>query len=885
MSEVSSTCPYCGVGCGVSVAIDNTSDDKAKKPLVLASQTHPANYGRLCSKGSALGETLLDIRQANRITHPSINGEVAQWDEATSLIADKINDSIEKHGKESVAFYLSGQLLTEDYYVANKLMKGFIGTANVDTNSRLCMASAVVGYKRAFGSDSVPCCYDDLELADLIILIGSNAAWTHPVLYQRMVAAKESNPNLRVVLIDPRRTASDDLADLHLPLAMSSDGFLFQGLLNYLFDSNAINQDYIDNHTDGFTQAMEQAAMLSVDDVLEKTKLNKEDLLTFYKWFAETKKTISFYSQGINQSATGADKCNAIINCHLATGKIGYEGAGPFSITGQPNAMGGREVGGLANQLAAHMDFASSDVDRVQRFWKSPVIATQAGLKAVDLFDAIYAGKIKVLWVMATNPAVSLPNANKVREALEMCETVIVSDVTHTDTSKYADILLPALGWSEKDGTVTNSERRISRQRGFVAAPGDAKADWWAMNEVGQKMGYAEYFNFKSARDVFVEHAKLSGFENDPESTSENNRIRSFDISGLSQLSTEEYDELAPIQWPVNAQNKQGTQRLFTDGKFTTPNRRAQFVSNQAVLAQCMNSKFVLNTGRLRDQWHTMTRTGTSPSLNGHDDVPFVQMNPEDAREKKFIQGQFVELNNDYGKFIACLTVTDQVTKGQLFSPIHWTDQYASQAVVSNLVSPEVDPVSGQPESKASTVSVQSFDCVQWARIATRKPLDKKLWRYWAETKTKHGYITLVGCEDEIDWQEWLIESQEKAIDLTQYKNPIKQSQALITTDESSIESLIFTNESVEKLPSYIWLEEACNSSLAQIKQLIQGELDDPDELICSCFRTGRKKILTAIEAGNETQQALGDALGCGSKCGSCRPEINALLNLSNSNS
>ena len=415
---------------------------------------------------------------------------MVSWDNATSAIADKISSSIEEHGRGSVAFYLSGQLLTEDYYVANKLMKGFIGTANVDTNSRLCMASAVVAYKRAFGSDTVPCSYEDIDAAELIVLIGSNAAWTHPVLYQRMVAAKQANPNLKVVLIDPRKTASCDIADLHLAITPSSDNFLFQGLLKYLIETYSTDEVYIQNHTDGFDGASLVADGLELSDIANQVSVDEADLLQFFEWFAETKNVVSFYSQGINQSATGTDKCNSIINCHLATGKIGYEGAGPFSITGQPNAMGGREVGGLSNQLAAHMDFKEDDCDRVQRFWQSPRIATEAGLKAVDLFDAVADGRIKVIWVLATNPAVSLPNSNKIREALALCPTVIVSDVTHTDTGSYADILLPAEEWSEKNGTVTNSERRISRQRQFRESPGQAKPDWWALTEVAKKLGF-----------------------------------------------------------------------------------------------------------------------------------------------------------------------------------------------------------------------------------------------------------------------------------------------------------------------------------------------------------------------------------------------------------
>jgi len=399
--QVSTTCPYCGVGCGLIVSQANTQQSELRTPpLVLADETHPANFGRVCSKGSALAETLDPVYMPDRLTHPRINGDSVSWDAASDEIARRIQASIEQHGADSVAFYLSGQLLTEDYYVANKLAKGFLGTANVDTNSRLCMSSAVAAYKRAFGSDTVPCNYEDLEQADLIVLIGSNAAWTHPVLYQRMVAAKEANPDLKIVLIDPRKTATADLADLHLAITPSSD----------------------------------------------ICGLDAEDLLTLYQWFATTRKTISFYSQGINQSATGTDKCNAIINCHLATAKIGYPGAGPFSITGQPNAMGGREVGGLANMLAAHMEFDPTHIDTVQRFWSAPNMATKPGLKAVDLFDALEQGSIKVLWIMATNPAVSLPNSERVRAALEKCDTVIVSDITYTDTSEYADILLPALG-------------------------------------------------------------------------------------------------------------------------------------------------------------------------------------------------------------------------------------------------------------------------------------------------------------------------------------------------------------------------------------------------------------------------------------------------------
>lgn len=866
MSEVSSTCPYCGVGCGLNVSINSESGDS----LVLASKTHPANFGRLCSKGSALGETLVGVKEGNRLTHPMIDGKVADWSQTISTIAQKIEDSIEQYGRNSIAFYLSGQLLTEDYYVANKLMKGFIGTANVDTNSRLCMSSAVAAYKRAFGSDAVPCSYEDLELADLIVLIGSNAAWTHPVLYQRMVAAKKNNPALRVVLIDPRRTVSDDIADLHLPLAPSSDGFLFQGLFNYLQENNALDQAYIDEHTDGFAAAAQSAQKTELSEVVLKTGLDEADLLTFYRWFAETKKTVSFYSQGINQSATGTDKCNAIINCHLASGKIGYQGAGPFSITGQPNAMGGREVGGLANQLAAHMDFCAADTDRVRRFWQSPRIAQQPGLKAVDLFDAVDSGQIKVIWIMATNPAVSLPNSNLVRRALEKCPTVIVSDICHTDTSQYADVLLPAEGWSEKDGTVTNSERRISRQRAFRKAPGTAKPDWWAITQVASELGYKANFDYKSAYDIFIEHATLSGFEN--------NGSRGFDISGLSNITEEQYTSLAPIQWPVTAAQPQGTQRLFTDGRFFTPTGRAQFISTQPQTAECFDAELLLNTGRLRDQWHTMTRTGLAPTLAGHDDVPFVQVNPKDASQHSLLDKQFARLESRFGEFLAQVSVTKEVAPGQLFSPIHWTDRFATNAVVGRVVSPETDPVSGQPELKATAVSIRPFDCKSWARVMSRKPIEREGWAYWLETKTANGFAYLLGVNQSMSWREWVVKTVCMETGYTHYTNPIKHSEFIAAHTDKQIELILSVQPNIAELPSLVWFGDAFEGSLNKLKTLVRGELGAPNKLICGCFKTSEKSIKQAIESGHTSAEQLSSELGCGSKCGSCRPEINRLL-------
>ncbi len=538
--EVRTTCPYCGVGCGVLAKV--AADGEVS---VRGDPDHPANFGRLCSKGSALAETIdLD----GRLLHPEIHDRRAGWDEALDLVASTFSQTIAEHGPDSVAFYVSGQLLTEDYYVANKLMKGFIGSANIDTNSRLCMASSVAGHRRAFGSDTVPGTYEDLELADLIVLVGSNLAWCHPVLYQRIAAAREKRPEMKIVLVDPRRTMTADIADLHLAIAPDGDVALFSGLLAYLGQHNALDRAYVTTHTTGFGQALFAASALDLAGIAAATGLSEEELGRFYSLFAATAKTVTVYSQGVNQSSSGTDKVNAIINCHLATGRIGKPGAGPFSVTGQPNAMGGREVGGMANMLAAHMEIENPEHrDRVQRFWNAPVVAQKPGLKAVEMFQALADGRIKALWIMATNPVDSMPDADAVEAAIKACPFVVVSDVlARTDTVRHAQVRLPAAAWGEKDGTVTNSERRISRQRAFLPAPGDARPDWWIIAEVARRMGFDEAFSHAAPTEVFAEHAALSGFENDG--------ARDFDIGAYAGVDGEDYDALEPFQWPAPSQ-------------------------------------------------------------------------------------------------------------------------------------------------------------------------------------------------------------------------------------------------------------------------------------------------------------------------------------------
>lgn len=532
--------------------------------------------------------------------------------------------------------------------------------------------------------------------------------------------------------------------------------------------------------------------------------------------------------------------------------------------------MGGREVGGLASQLAAHMDFSSEEIDRVQRFWNSPRIAGAPGLKAVDLFHAVDSGQIKVLWVMATNPAVSLPDSNTVRRALEKCPTVIVSDVCHTDTTDFGDILLPAEAWSEKDGTVTNSERCVSRQKAFKVAPGLAKPDWWAMTEVAKALGYRAHFNYRSAHDIFVEHARLSGFENAG--------TRGFDISGLSAISAQNYDSLKPIQWPVTDAKPNGTARMFEDGRFFTKSGRAQFISNAPTLAQCSSAELVLNTGRVRDQWHTMTRTGLAPTLTTHCELPFVQIHPQDAKKNTICDRQFALLKSSFGQFIARVEVSNEVTQGQLFSPIHWTQQFGKNAVVSRVVSPETDPISGQPESKASAVTIQAYECDRWLRVMSRQPIERTAWAYCLETKVADGFSYVLGTDEPVDWRQWALQSVSDDVDLTHYENPLSGSTFITLSTTNQTELILSVQSNAADLPSLLWIQEAFQGAVSDLRTRVRGEFGAADKLICGCFKTSEKTIQRGIEAGHHSVSQLASEFGCGSKCGSCRPEINRLI-------
>lgn len=875
--QIKTTCPYCGVGCGVEATIDAESNQII---AVSGDTSHPANFGKLCVKGSALHETM---GEQGRLTHPMVAGKKADWSSAIQAVADRLSEVRDQYGPQAIAFYLSGQILTEDYYVANKLAKGFIGTGHVDTNSRLCMSSAVAAYKRAFGSDTVPCDYQDLECCDLLVLTGSNAAWTHPVLYRRMVKAKQDNPNLKVVVIDPRRTATCDLADLHLAIAPGSDNFIFSGLLHYLSANGLTDKAYIDKHTQGFAKALESVAMATLDDVSQTAQISSQDLQTFYQWFAETEKAITFYSQGINQSATGTDKCNAIINCHLATGKLGKAGMGPFSITGQPNAMGGREVGGLANMLAAHMDYSEQTLAIVSEFWNSPSLCQQPGLKAIELFDAMAEGQIKAIWIMGTNPVDSLPNADKVKAALENCETVIVSDcIAETDTTLTADILLPATGWGEKDGTVTNSERRISRQRSLVKAPGEARHDWWIMTQVACAMGYQEAFAYTSPRDIFVEHAALSAFKN--------NGTRLFNIGGLSNLSQAQYDQLQPVQWPILGDCTESDQRVFSKGKFLTPSGKAQFIASVPELPKgktCDQFPLALNTGRIRDQWHTMTRTARASRLLDHIDEPFVAIHPDTAKDFGLEDQDLAKVTTAYGHVQLCVVLDTGLKPNQLFIPIHWNDQFASKARVDSLVAPNIDPISGQPEFKFTAATLEKVEAPRWAAIVSRNKLDCQSFINWSLSPLANdqGFLYLVAIDASFNWQDFIalkrLTEQGPRQAYEQFSKGSDFDERFICYSDKQIEMAIFSHAEKDSLPSRDWLQGLFEQQVnGNYWSLISNSSDaDQGKLICTCFKVSEDSIIAAIEGGAESAEELGQQLQCGTNCGSCVPELNQLIN------
>lgn len=866
-AATSSTCPYCGVGCGVTVSAAPDGQHQ-----ISGDSQHPANHGRLCVKGAALGETL---GQQGRLLYPQVDGERVSWPQALDQVASRLQVIIDQHGSDAVAFYASGQLLTEDYYAANKLMKGFLGVANIDTNSRLCMASAVVGYKRAFGADAVPCCYEDFDHSDLVVLVGSNTAWAHPVAYQRLVAAKKQRPQLQVVVIDPRRTATCDLADQHLALRAGSDAALFNGLLAWLEQHQGIDPTML-AHLNGVEETLAQARQWSSARVAAFCQLEVAQVEAFYQRFTTSVSALTLYCMGINQSSSGCDKCNAIINAHLLTGKIGRAGSGPFSLTGQPNAMGGREVGGLANQLAAHMNFTAEDIDRLRRFWGSEQVATRPGLKAVELFEAIGRGEVKAVWVMGTNPAVSLPDGNRVAQALARCELVIVSDITQqTDTTAFAHILLPAQGWGEKNGTVTNSERRISRQRGFVAPAGEARPDWWIIAGVAQRLGFSGAFNWQHPAEIFREHAALSGFEN--------HGSRAFDISGLATLSNAEWDRLTPVQWPVNQQYPQGCTRLFATRRFFHADGKAQLLPIAPQLPQSQVSDaypLLMNTGRIRDQWHTMTRTGSAPRLMQHFSEPFADIHPQDAARHQVCAGDLVRLQSANGWIVVRAQLSEAQQPGTLFVPMHWTQQFTAQGKVDQLVTPHADPHSGQPESKQTAVRLCRWhsDWQGMLFVAEQQPLQAAGW--WA--RVPHPAATQYLLAGDGDPRTWLAQQCELTALTLQYAQGAGAFWRVLGWRNGRLALAFYADGQRPQIDSAFVASafQQTPDSAAARHALLAGRAAQggAGKTVCSCFGVGEEHIRAAVASGCNSVAALGKTLRCGTNCGSCIPELKQLL-------
>jgi assimilatory nitrate reductase catalytic subunit len=866
VSGVHTTCPYCGVGCGVV----------AEGGKVVGDKTHPANSGRLCSKGAALAQTLDDT---GRLTEPLIAGRPATWDAALSLVAARFSDTIRDHGPDSVAFYLSGQLLTEDYYVANKLMKGFLGSANIDTNSRLCMASTVAGHVRAFGEDVVPGLYDDWEQADLVVLVGSNTAWCHPVLHQRLAAARTAR-GTRVVVVDPRRTATAEAADLHLPIASGSDVALFNGLLVHLANGNHVDADWTGRHVSGLQAAIAAARADAPEPeaVAASCGVDPEALETFFGWFAATERTVTVFSQGVNQATDGTDRVNAIINCHLATGRIGRPGMGPFSVTGQPNAMGGREVGGLANQLAAHMHFDDpADLAALRGFWRAPNLATQPGLKAVDLFDAVHDGRIKAIWIAATNPAASMPRAGHVADALRRCPFVVVADCWATDTTALADVVLPAAGWGEKDGTVTNSERRISRQRGFRPAPGLARADWWMFADVAGRMGFSHAFPYQTPASIFREHAALSGHANAGR--------RVFDIGALATLDDEGYDALAPVRWPLPAGALGEGGRLFATG-FPTPDGRARAIPVRA--APSAPADMVLNTGRVRDQWHTMTRTGRVADLARHTPEPTLALNPFDAARFGIATDDTVAVTSDHGTIRLRAETTHAQRRGEMFAPMHWTRDNSSGGPIAQSVQAACDPLSGQPSLKATSAHISRVatlwyglllrgaegpppDGAEWVRIALPRGA---LFRLTGLSALPKGAALARHAET------WL---HAPAAEWLEMADPARGVLRLAALRDGVLVACLMLAPTRAALPPEDALADLLGQPVtpAQRPRLLSGRLSAVPEgrRVCACLGVSEGAIRHAVATHRlRTAAEIGGMLGAGTNCGSCIPELDKIL-------
>ncbi|WP_066555078.1 molybdopterin-dependent oxidoreductase [Croceicoccus bisphenolivorans] len=852
MTKIATTCAYCGVGCGV---IADTGDSAAARQVVISGdKAHPANHGRLCVKGTMLGDT---VGQEGRMTTPFIGNRRAKWEEATAFVARTFADTIAEHGPDSVAFYVSGQLLTEDYYAANKLMKGFIGSGNIDTNSRLCMASAVAAHNRAFGEDYVPVTYDDLDEADLIVLVGSNTAWCHPVVWQRIEKARKER-GTKIVVIDPRRTETAAEADLHVAIAPDGDIPLFRALLAEMKARGAVDKAFVAQHCnvpEGFWDNLDGASYEDLPDTFAALA----DMVEAHP------RMITVFSMGSNQSVRGTDKGNAIINLHLAMGRIGKAGAGPFSMTGQPNAMGGREVGGLASTLACHLGFSEEERNAVADFWQAPAMCNAPGLKAVDMFRAVHDGRIKAIWIMATNPAVSMPDAGFVREALEKCDFVVVSDcMADTDTARLAHVRLPALGWGEKDGTVTNSERMVSRQRAFLPAAGEARADWRIIADVAAAMGFGDAFGWNSVGGVFREYAAMTLLAKQ--------RGLQLDLTDKAGLSDAEYDALAPFRWG-------GAEPLLATG-FSFPDRRARLVDVAPLEAKAVDPEFPLrlNTGRYRDQWHTMTRTGLSARLARHRSEPQVEIHPADAQSFGITDGGLARISSPRGSTVLRAKVTDGQAKGTIFSPMHWSDLFSSGGRSNRLTAPHVDPVSGQPGFKDCGAAIEAVTPDWRAFLVSATEPDLPDCLYWTKARQAKGWLVELAGHGEAPVDALMPGG--RYMEAEDVRRGMKRVAAL--DGDGRLAAALFVTCNGD-LPSREWIASQLGDRDVTTAELLAARpaeaMPDPGPQVCVCFDVGLNTILAAIaDQRLSSVTAIGKALNAGTNCGSCRPQLAEIL-------
>ncbi len=840
MKMVHTTCAYCGVGCGIEATVTGP-----RTVEIAGDKAHPANFGSLCSKGTWLGETL---GLEGRLLHPMIGEEQVSWDTALDEVAGRMRETIAEHGPQSVAFYLSGQLLTEDYYIANKLAKGFIGSPHVDTNSRLCMASAVAAHNRAFGEDVVPCSYDDLDEADLILLVGSNTAWCHPVIWQRIERAREAR-GTRIVVIDPRRTETAAGADLHIPIAPDGDIALFNALLAVMQARGLVDTSGCDE-PEGFW-----------DDLSQDSGIDADLFARLADMVAAHPRMITLFSQGSNQSVCGTDKGNAIINLHLGLGRINQPGMGPFSITGQPNAMGGREVGGLANMLACHLGFSDGERADVAQFWAAPALVTGPGLKAVDMFRAIHDGRIKFLWVMATNPAVSMPDASFVREALARCPTVVVSEVmADTDTARLAHIRLPALGWAEKDGTVTNSERRISRQRAILPAPGQARADWRILCNVAARLGHGAAFTHTSPADVYREYAAMTAL------AVRHGKV--LDLTATAAISDDEFEAMEPFQWGG---------RFPLAERYSTPTGRAQLVAVAPPQKQAdADYPLRLNTGRYRDQWHTMTRTGLSPKLSQHRREPLVEVHGRDAATAGLVDGALATVTTPQGASIYRVCVTSDQAPGQVFVPMHFTDTNSGGGRTGRLVHALSDPVSGQPAFKDMAARAEPFS-PEWRGFLVSRQAAAPQAAYWAQSRIEGGWLTELAGLGAVDVDSLLPAGMRSQVsDLGKGMQRI----AVQLGDGSLAAILYLTRQGA--LPDRGWIVRQFCGDAGPMVELLAGRPAQPQEdhgaVVCLCHDIGARQIAAAVRGGASTVAQVGACTRAGTNCGSCRPLLARLI-------